>query len=90
MDELKAVNDFLKVASDNSGAIGLGSFASAGSVIWAWLKLHKKLISDPIEAVSKRVEGVTHNLANSNQIIESNKTSFENRFKEADQLLEYR
>jgi chromosome segregation ATPase len=71
-----------KTLTENIGAVSIGSLVASGSLIWGWVKLHKKLISDPIGEISKRLDGLTHKQA-------SDRVSLENRHKELDNFFQY-
>ena len=82
MDDLKQLQEAIQTVSSNLFEIGFGMASAGVAIVSAWVKIHKKIIGDPLEKLDKRINGLTKTSA-------VNNTSFENRFKEFDQLLEY-
>lgn len=78
MEEAKSTIKFL---SENSGTISVASVVSAGSIIFGWIKLYSKLISEPFKNLGTKVDLLSIKTGQENSINE-------NRFKEFDRYFE--
>ena len=100
MEELKEIANAIKVVKDNSGGLTLGGIGSMVAIVAALAKVHKKFVSDPMKALSDKLEKTDTRLLKGLDKLsrkvdkEDDKRlndlrSNENRIKEIDQLLEY-
>lgn len=81
MEDLKQLQEAISLVTTNLFEIGFGAVSTGIGIVTAWIKLHKKIIGDPLKLLDKRINGLTRTEA-------VNNTSQENRIKEVDQLLQ--
>ena len=89
MEDLKEIVNAVKVIKDNSGNLTLGGLGGMIAISTALVKLHKKILGDPLKAIEAKIEKVNQDVKKKNDRRKLQYSSTENRIKEIDQLLEY-
>lgn len=69
-DDLKAYIETAKVVKDNIQTISLGGFVALGSIVVSFLKLHKKIITEPRDKIQAATSANSNRLKEFDTIIE--------------------